>query len=288
MGYAALYPVNGPRPLPPRYGLIPSALIVDTAREGSGDRWMNGVSVWPYPDALASGYDACTGGTPQVKDDGENPDNVDFQALTVVLPVTCTARSMHDQAEYVDRATVALESVEGWRVEHEFWTGELFPASPHLNDGNATVLNSGVATSAMNALALLEEAIAATGRAGWIHATVGVVSTWSSMFQVYKDGPRLVTALGTVVVPGAGYDGSGPGTSGDPAGTGAWAYATGPVEIRRSNVFVVPGEMSQAMTASPNTNDITYRAERVYVTDWDATLQAGVLIDRCQTDCTAS
>lgn len=282
MGYAALYPVNGPRPSPPRYGLIQSALVVDTAREGSGDRWMNGIAVWPYPDELASGYDPCAG-TPGTKSDGEAPELVEFQALTVYVPVTCTSRSMHDQADYVDRATVALESVEGFKVEDEFWNGTMFPAAPHLSDGNADVLNSGAATSAMNGLALLEEAIAASGRAGWIHAPVGVVSTWSSMFQVYKDGPRLVTALGTVVVPGAGYDGSGPGTSGAPGSTEAWAYATGPVEVRRSNVFVVPGELSQAMTTS--TNDITYRAERIYVTDWDATLQAAVLIDRCQTDC---
>lgn len=283
MGYAALYPVNGPRPSPPRYGLIPSALLVDTA--GEADRWMNGVAVWPYPDELPSGYDPCNQAatTPNVKPDGTNPEVVEFSALTVVEPVSCTSRSINDQATYVDRATVALESVEGWRVEREFWTGEILPNNPYLTDNNADVLHGGTATSAMNALAILEEAIAASGRQGWIHATPATVSVWSSMFQVYKDGPRLVTALGTIVVPGAGYDGSAPVGEAAPSAVQDWAIATGPVEIRRSNVVVVPGQLSQAMVTS--TNDITFRAERVFVTDWDATLQAAVLVDRCLTTC---
>jgi len=296
-GPAPFYPINGPRPRPPRFGLLPSALVLPGDSPGlspdnSNDRRVfNGVEVWPYPSDLPVGFDQCaTGGSPSnEKTAGELPDTVRFPGYTIFEPVTCTARSIHDQAIYADRAMAALEAGQGWQIERQFWTGELFPGEAHLADAHATVLNAGAATNPTNGLALLEQAVADSGRFGWIHATAAQVSVWSAFYQIFQDGPILRTILGTVVVPGAGYDGSGPPGETPATGTLDWAYATGPVEVRLSDAYLVPGKLSEAITFSPTSdNTITYRAERNVVADWDDTLHAAVLIDRCQTDCTAA
>lgn len=296
-GPAPLYPINGPRPRAPRFGLLQSALVLPgdspglSPDESNDARVFNGVDVWPYPDDLPSAFDQCsTESSPaNVKTDGELPDTVQFPGYTIFEPVTCTARSLHDQAQYSDRAMAALDAGRGYQIERQLWTGELFPTtSEFLASSHADVLWAGAPTSPPNALAILEKAIAASGRFGWIHATWDIVSTWSAFYQIFQDGPVLRTILGTVVVPGAGYDGSGPPGEDAPTASQAWAYATGPVEVRLGKPYLVPAELKEAITFSPvSDNSITYRAEENVVAYWDDTLHAAVLVDRCQTDCDA-
>jgi len=286
LGYGPHAVVNGPVPQAPRVGLLRAATIVPT----DDDYWINGIQVWPYPSGESVGsFDPCGTGSPAPsKGAGEAPDTAEFWTQTIYAPMSCTARSLHDQDDYVNRATAVLIANEGAQVEDQFWSGSAQPLSPHLTDANATVLNAGAVTDVFNGLALLEEAIAATGRAGMIHAPWPLVSVWSANYQVFREGNQIVTITGTIVVPGAGYDGSGPAGETQPTGTESWAFATGLVEIRRSDPFVIPSQISQAITMSPNRNDITYRAERYVVADWDRELQAGVLIDRCQVGCVAA
>ena len=285
VGYGPHAVVNGPVPLAPRVGLVKQAVIVPT----DDDRWINGVQVWPYPADDVSSFDPCGTGSPApFKGDGEAPETAEFAAQTLYLPITCTARSIHDQDTYVARATIAMEANESAEIEDQFWSGTAQPLSPHLTDANATVLFGGAPTDVFNGLAELEGAIAATGRAGMIHAPWPLVSVWSSNYQVYWNGSTLQTVLGTIVVAGAGYDGSGPAGEAVPSAGQSWAFATGLVELRRSDLFVIPGTIAQAITMSPNRNDITYRAERYALATWDRTLQAGILIDRCQTGCVAT
>ena len=287
-GFGPLFAIDGPRPSAPRYTLVNAATIIPVTDEHI---W-NGVAVYPFPSDLPDGWDPCppesrgSEANAAPKSSGSGTTEADFGALTVYLPITCSAFGIGDDAEFRNRAIIAMTAREAYEVEYEFWTGTTLPATPHLTDANGTVLNSGVATNLLNGLALLEEAIAATGIQGVIHATPGTVSAWSSTFQVFREGNQLITALGTRVVPGYGYDGSQPENTSfsAPSGTEAWAYATGPIEMRRSDVFTVPGTLREALDRSTNT--VTFRAERYYVTDWDTTLQAGVLIDRCQDACT--
>lgn len=296
-GPAPFYPIMGPRPRAPRFGLLPSALVLPgdspgLSPENSNDaRVFNGVDVWPYPSDLPFAFDQCSTETspPNVKPAGELPENVQFPGYTIGEPVTCTARSIHDQATYSDLAMAALEAGRGWQIERQLWTGDLYPTtSEFLASSHADVLWAGAPTSAPNGLAILEKAIAASGRAGWIHATWDIVSTWSAQYQIFQDGAILRTILGTVVVPGAGYDGSGPPGEDTPDDSQAWAYATGPVEVRLDTPYLVPGLLSQAIQLHPTSNNtITYRAEQNAVAYWDDTLHAAVLIDRCQTDCSA-
>lgn len=279
-GYGPLLPVDGPRPAPPRFGLIQAATVVNEP----DDRWINGVAVRQWPPGLPGGYDPCpTSTNPNVKAAGGAVGIGEFGALTVYLAETCTTRGIITDEDFRSRALVSFAAREGYRVEHEFWTGAVLPDTPHLADTNASVLNAGVSTSPLNGLALLEGAIAASGTAGVIHAPAQIVSVWSAAYQVFIEGPRLITALGTVVIPGFGYDGSAPSGHTAASGTKQYAFATGPVEIRRSNVFLNPDNLAQATDRS--VNSVSYYAERYYVTTWDGVLQAAVLIDRCATTC---
>ena len=113
-----------------------------------------------------------------------------------------------------------------------------------------------------------------------IHATAGTVTGWESLgFTLDRVNNVLVTrGCGTPIVVGTGYAGSHPVGSSVPTAKQAWAYATGPVDVRRGDVIVNPPEIKQALDRT--TNEITYRVERDYLVDWDTVLQAAVLVDR--------
>lgn len=281
----ALFYVNGPLPRRPRYGLVQSAEI----NPESDEHWGNGIQVHGYIPDVASNFGVC-GDEPDEKLDQQRANPLpEYGPLTVYVAETCSTRTMEPtQAAFKARVEAVFAAVESGAVEHEFWTGSALPDNPHLTDANADVLNGGVATSIVNGLALLEQAIADTNRAGVIHITAGLALAITALGGggiLIPQGGKLYTINGTLVIPGYGYDGSAPDGEGDPTGTEQWAFATGPVEILRSEPFVMPPDVSQAVDRSQNS--ITYRAERYYLPYWDTALQAAVLIDRCLATCAA-
>ena len=112
-----------------------------------------------------------------------------------------------------------------------------------------------------------------------IHATPGVVSHWFSNQREDRPGderqPALITVNGTRVVSGGGYEGATPSGGGAAAAGQSWAFATGPVEVRHSEVAVL--DIAEVLDRS--NNDVTFRAERYVLATWDTQLQAAVLID---------
>lgn len=274
--------INGPLPRRPRYGLIQNGEIVAEQDQ----HWANGIQVHGYiPDGgYIAGVCDPDGPVEKLTQQEANPLPI-YAPLTAYLAETCSTRTMEPtNAAFVARATTVFDAVEGGAVEHEFWTGDAIPDNPHLADAFADVLNGGAATSLKNGLALLEAAIASTRRAGVIHMSAALAAAYSFGGNVLHDERgALYTLLGTLVIPGVGYDGSAPEGHTGNTGTEEFAYATGPVEILRSEAFVMPPEIAQAIDRSQNV--ITYRAERYYIPFWDTALQAGVRIDRCLETC---
>jgi hypothetical protein len=274
--------INGPLPRRPRYGLIQNGEIVAEQDQ----HWANGIQVHGYiPDGgYIAGVCDPDGPVEKLTQQEANPLPI-YAPLTAYLAETCSTRTMEPtNAAFVARATAVFDAVEGGAVEHEFWTGDAIPDNPHLADAFADVLNGGTATSLKNGLALLEAAIAETRRAGVIHMSAALAAAYSFGGNVLHDERgALYTLLGTLVIPGVGYDGSAPEGAAANTGTEEFAYATGPVEILRSEAFVMPPEIAQAIDRSQNV--ITYRAERYYIPFWDTALQAGVRIDRCLETC---
>lgn len=277
VGYGPPVRIDGPLPQKRSYRLLDVATLIPTV----DDHWANGAMVFPYPDDAGHVFDPCSSGSSRQKNPGTLPDSPHFGAFTGYLPVTCHAVSVGADAEWFRaRALAALAAVESTIAERVFAKGEGMDAlQPHLTDANLVKLNGGAATKVTEALGLLEKAIAATGRAGVIHASAATIIAWDAggALQPPKNG-QLVTANGTQIVSGAGYEGAHPDGSGAPSATSEWAFATGPVQYRQTEPFIIPDNYAQAFDRA--SNEYAAFAERIFLVDWDAVLQAGVLVDR--------
>jgi len=286
-GYGPWLPVDGPAPQPPRYGLLSAATIIT----GEDERWANGVEVWPFPPDSVLGHDPCgAGGSSLVKSTGGSVSKPQFAAFTAYLAATCNARGIATNDDFRARAVAAFTAVEGAAAERQLASGT-YVASPNrfLTDLNLTSPSGGVlslaSTSPENALEQLENAIGSTQRAGVIHADPATVVAWDAKYLLAdppSTGPRY-TKRGTPVAIGDGYIGAHPIGHSAPATCEGWAFATGPIAVRRSVDVTVYGDLTQNLDRVNNV--ITFRAERDLVVYWDGVLQAGVLVDRGKTGC---
>jgi len=152
------------------------------------------------------------------------------------------------------------------------------PSNPYLTDGDYEDIAPVGAYSPAEGLALLERRLGDSGRAGIIHADRGVVSSWSSLGALRVVGDKLLTYLSTPIAAGGGYNQMTPDGSAQPALDQGYAIVTGPVEVRRSEIYLLPGTLAEALDRENNV--VTFRAERNYLVDWDTQLQAAVLVDR--------
>ncbi len=274
MVYGPPFAIDGPLPVAPPYRLLDMATIL-----GFEDpHWQNGVQVYPFPPDMPDATTPCLDGTFRDKEAGDGWPLPIFGPFTVYLPESCSSMSIRSQEEFKARAELVLAATESFPVERQLATGLYVPTNPYIGDANVTLLNGGNAADGQASLALLEDAIGRTGRQGMIHATPSIVSSWDATgYTLIDQGGRLMTRRGTPVVVGDGYIDTKP--DGTPAlGDGeAYAYATGPVQVMRSEVFMIPELISEALDRE--TNLVTYRAERTFVVDWDTDLQAAVLVD---------
>lgn len=262
--------LNGPLPVSPLYSLlsIPGVVV------GDGDRWMNGVNLWGYPSDTPSTWEPCSTGTFRTKDEGGEMPTPRFDPFAFYEPISCSGLSIGDWRSFAGRAEIVLQAVESFAVEEALSQGVVGSTNPFFGDTNLDILGGGAVTPTVG-LAYLEEAIGATGRGGIIHATPAVVATWG--FERLETGGYLRTANGTPVASGGGYIGADP-VSGSTAGTGqSWAFATGPVQVRLSDVQMIGDDINGTLDTS--NNDVTFRAEKYALAVWDTALQAGVLID---------
>jgi hypothetical protein len=276
--------VDGPFPVVRKSRLLDVATIKDDDGEGGLGRWRDSAQVWAYPEDGAFTWNPCPEGTftnsPKFEG-GVSPIPI-FNAFQVYVSETCTARSanLQDPQEFIARAQAVFAATESHGVEHVLAAGLFGGSSPYLADASANLLDGGAAQSLTESLCALEDAIAETQRGGVIHATAGTVTGWESLgFTLDRVGPTLVTrACQTPIVVGTGYAHVHPDSGSVAGAKQAWAFATGPVDVRRGTVEVLPPLVKQALDRSDNT--ITYRVERDYLVDWDTVLQAAVLVDR--------
>lgn len=267
--------IDGPLPVAPSRSLLATATIVPS----DSDRFGVGGAVWPYPPGLPTSWDPCSTGTFRTKADGDGWDLPIFQSFTAYLPITCSAITAHSPG-FEDRVRLAFAATESYAVAFELARGHANPLNPFLCDANLTILAAAAVTPDVG-LSYLEDAIGATGRAGMIHTTpaVGAALNGSGGYGLdVRSGSLQTTANGTPVALDGGYIGANPSLHAPAAAGQAWAFATGPVQIRRSSdIEVVPGDISEALDRS--INEVTFRAERDYLVTWDVSLQAAVLVD---------
>lgn len=289
MGYGSPWRIDGPLPQPPAHTLLDVARIVDDVDGAGVARWGNGVVVYPYPTDAPGVWDTCNHGT-QTKSAGTAVPLPAFDAFTVYLPETCSsfgiwgaAMSDNDaQTRFNARVKASFAAVEAFGVEKEFMAGGTMGNNPHLADGNGTINTT--SQNVVQGFAYLEDKIALTGRKGVIHCSPSAATIARSHHLIPtpdtgKPTDILYTVNGTPVVPGYGYVGqSRPAGAPAPSATEEYMYATGPIEVRRSELMILPDNVAQALDRAANT--ITYRAERDYIVDWDTVLQVAARVDR--------
>lgn len=286
-GEGGLLPVDGPAPQQPKYGLLSVATIIPSEDE----RWGNGVEVWPFPPDAVQGHDPCgAGGSSLNKATGGAVSKPKFAAFTAYLAATCNARGIATNDDFRARAVAAFAAVEGAAVEEQLVSGRFVASpNPYLTDINLTAPGGGVlslaSTSPTNALALLENAIGRTQRAGVIHCDPATSVAWDDRHLLAEpgSGPVRYTKRGTPVAIGDGYIGARPIGHTAVSACQGWVFATGPVVVRRSNDVTIYGDIAANLDRVNNV--ITFRAERDVIVYWDAVLQAGVLVDRNLTGC---
>ena len=272
---AASFLVDLPAPQPPRYNLLATAQLVNEA----DPHWGQGVSGRAYPlGETAEGWTYEVGTVVPEKPDIESDRMVHGKAFTVVYSYGCTRAGL-DPADYQARARQVFAAVEPKIVEEQLWTNPLGVDAPTLDSDNdpsgadsLTVLNSGTAVKPSLGLALLEQFAAESILSPVIHARPGVVSVLGGDFE--ESGPNTIqtAALGTPVVAGAGY----PGTGKDGAamsGQSEWVFVSGPVMIWRDTVDVLE-------SFDRSVNDYKLTVERQYLVLFDWGLQAVVKVDK--------
>ncbi len=179
------------------------------------------------------------------------------------------------ERDWQGRARRSLEATQSYQVAREFWTGTLAKAATpdwpnrYLARPDSDVVSTGP-ESATDALACLEQGIAQTGhgRRGMIHATPQLVTHWQIGGALRREGGLLLTIMDTIVVPDAGYDGSGP--NGEPAAEGSqWAYGTEVVQVHLGPIEYVPDDPLSGEGFDRASNTVVVRAQRLARVQWD-------------------
>lgn len=178
-------------------------------------------------------------------------------------------------------ATERLRVHEGRELESVFWTGitdEGTTINPSLAFGNSECgtapvdLTPAVIPNVVSGMAILESALAdCVPGGGVVHANYGVASFFANHHLMYQDDNAWFTATGQRLAFGAGYPGSGPDNVAAADGT-TWIFATGPVGIWRSDIFLTPERLDQAVDR--DINDVTVFAERTYAVGWSCCIFA--------------
>lgn len=274
--------MTGPAPSalvegPPRQPLPFGLFSVLTPRPEGDSRWENGVKWETLTCEPVSGRSG-PGCNDVADDQGDFPEDViglpkalgrnagatgEAAAFAVYGHFNCSPVGFSPELAQ-ERATAHLQAREEARVEQALWTGDL-GNTPNLT-ADAVDLTSGGAVSPAAALARLEDFIATEyGSLGVLHLSRGAVTILSSLTLVSQVGQRLVTAVGTPVVAGAGYPGTDP--DGNVAADTTWAYASPALFGYRGEIL--PSSARPGDLLDRSTNDLYAIAERPYVLGYD-------------------
>jgi hypothetical protein len=262
---------DGHLPVSPPYSLLNTPGVL---KDPGDAHWLSGAAIYPYPAGTPTEWDPCSTGTFREKEEGEGVESQYFASFVSYLPITCSAISIGDPQEFARRAEIALDAVQSFSAERQLALGTGVSTNPYLADAAHTLTAAGATATAPDpALAYLEEEIGETGKQGMIHATPPVVSRWFDQNRAFTR--QLITANGTRVVSGGGYQAATPSGRTPAAAGQSWVYATGPVEVRLGTVAVM--DIKEVLDRS--NNDVTFRAERYVLVTWDAQLQAAILVN---------
>ena len=274
-----LYAVAPPQPGPVQPG------------DSNSRRWENGIQYQSETCTETKTWAVTCGNDPERDDKtfDQTFNMVEGTPFVSYLGVQC-ALPGRTLEEYETSVRNALDLCEQRTIERTFWTGDQ-GNEPHLaaglydavtNPNGVVVLGTSDVTplGVMQGIASLESWLGDNYcGVGALHAPRGLATYAAHFNQIDGSNPRLLTPLGTRWAFGAGYSVN-TGPDGTPAEAGtAWIYATGQVNVRRSEIWIQPHALEQAF--NKRTNDVELLAERVFV----ITRECGIAAVRVRLDC---
>lgn len=279
--------VSGPKPILPKYGLLSVADVstpLDVHWEGSGVTWNDDLCT---EATSISGFVCPPTGDSKEVDRGRNI--CCAEPYTTLSSYECPPVGV-PAGEAFDIARKRLINLEHREVERVFWTGiagDGAVINPSLQAGNDSCGSVPVdltpdagALDPVAAIAVLESALSSCGTGlGVIHGNYGVASYLANHMLLVERNDGWYTPTGQRLALGAGYPGTGPGNVVPDAGT-TWLFATGPVSLWRSEIFLTPDRLDQAVDRS--LNDVTVFAERIWAGGWNCCLFAVQLSLCCE------
>lgn len=267
------FDLNGPLPVRPRHSLLetPGVLVNDF-----DDHVFNGVNLWAYPTGCPLLWEPCSDGTFRVKDEGGELLTPRFDSFVVYQAITCSTISVGTTGdEFWRRIEDTLTATISAGVERGLAQGVDGSSNPFFGDTNVDDLTGGTAVSAGVGLALLEDAIGVTCRAGLIGATPGSIAALQAFPLGGMEDMGLETANGTPVYSANGFIDLETATLPAPGDTEDYMIATGPVRVYLGPVRL--NSVRENLDRSDNL--LTFRAEAYVVAVWDTALQAAALVD---------
>lgn len=275
--------------LPTRITLPPSGRpvggLLSAARPLDGE-WWRGVTfssmqcAVPQSVGTACAEEAGTTKVPQRPGDEQT-----FETFAAILAVHCSTLGNTNVAELAEDS---LDVVREFSVARELLTGAA-SGNPSLagttcaGPASCVTDNLGTATDPVAALGCLDQtaAEALSGRLAFIHASPAILTAWVAASAVWRDGRLWRTALGSVVVGSAGYDGRAPGGAAPTSGASLYAYATGEVYAAistggRAPTIPEPGQRDTLESVDRSVNTATAIAEDVALVVFDPCFIAAI------------
>jgi hypothetical protein len=255
--------------------------------------------VGPFdPDNLPSYVDTGTpapGAAPPVSNTTGGPGAygnlaiINYQPWLAVVEDSCSSWGWSER-DFKGRALRLLDSATPAAIEAEFWAGILAQAKSYPNrylmDSGVTNLTPGATTptngtppTVDRGFEILQQALAACGFGGqgMIHCEPAASP---NLLNVRRVGSLLLDIFDNIVVPGVGYQGTGP--TGDVPATGySWMGATDLVACRSEQKGrVYPDTFAEALDRGQagQPNRITFRAERFVAASADFACQFAIKV----------
>jgi len=228
--------VQAPPLVPPAYGILSAARLVEGGRVGFGFDYQP-----EFCGAAKLGVAACATPVGKAADDGR--DLVEGEPFSIYTLKSCQTIGFPDAQQFAQNS---LLSGEGRAVEE--WLGEKLVAEANTNNGTWTEATT------LDALGAIEHYIHCNyGGVGTIHMQRGTATGLLAAQALETNGTGLFTKLGNKVSAGC-YN----------VGSGDTIWATGTVTLQRGPVITPGGAVIDTTT------NIQYAlAERLYAGAWE-------------------
>lgn len=259
---AAIGPMELPSPQVGEYGLIyvPDDCVSDT--------FLYGIQCPPVSGSKTfSGIEAPVTGAP----------------FAVITSYTCGIVG-YSLDEARQRVLTRMSLREQMAVERRIWQGQQAGGSVlgQITGLFRGAVSLGAAGCVTEAVEMLEQQLATSGVVGgMLHARWGMAAHMGNGHLLEHPTPRrFATPLGTPIVFGQGYDGSGP-VAEQPDTNSEWMYASGRILIWQDSEINVP---DPRQTFNTSNNQVLILAERTYA----VAVECGVWAVQVTRNCTTA